>query len=422
MKFRISFITLLALGSVVHCSKVVIKSKAGEISKGTFALLKKVYYEGQFAEEEIEAKRNVAIANDIVDLETQGALATKKGLEKDESYREYRHRQLRARHGRTAITYWREKYKDKFNWEMVFPSEKMIFKGKDFVKDFFSTIKTGGNIEQVIVAQFEEKPLTISDLRTIMTVSESAELQYQTEIPLLSTVKELLKFWLEKKIHDRYCKMIFADEKELIRYDHARVAQLFLKVKYAKAGKGIYPGAMDKIYFKPMELYDHFFKMQKTLADVLEVKAVFTVVEDENRAEELIAKYDKGADFFELAKKYAVSEKFVTTAKPFLIQGYDKKRRIDDQEKRDYYHKLILDMASRDVLKPDPYLGRDGIVVVRILDVKRDLAKVKYEEVNWKVEHDLQIKMLNQLFVEDLKDMQKYLDFKINTSLLEKLP
>jgi hypothetical protein len=235
-------------------------------------------------------------------------------------------------------------------------------------------------------------------------------------------MRDVLKSWLEKQIHDRLVWQLSADERELRRFDHNRVAVLFLKVKYGKAGKGIYPTGIDQIPLTPNEIYDHFHKMQNTLADVLWVKAAYTVVAEENLAEELIAKLDKGASFPELAARYAIAPKFIETAKPKIYPGYDRSKDIEAREKRDYYDRLIIDMAGRDVTKPDPYLGKDGIVIVRIYEVSRALEKVKLQDVSWKVENDLRLKLLGEVYEHDVRDAREWLKIRYNEWLIKRLP
>lgn len=404
------------------CSKLVYEHNEGKLSRGSFQFMKDVFYQGQFEEEETPTKRNQAIVNDLAELEGVGSLGTKKGLKKDEYYAEYMFRQERARHGKAAITHWQKKYKDKFNWQMLFGAENLSYDEKKFIKTFGDLVARGQKIDRVVVAEFEGSPVEYRDLRSVMTVSDFEQFRNYGAAALAGGMKETLKAWLEKKIHDRMVKNYFADEHELRRFDHNRVAVLFLKVKYGKAGKGIYPGSMDKIPLRPMEIYDHFHKMQNVLSDVLSVKAAYTVVAEENLGEELLAKLEKGEDFAKIVPKYAVSAKFIKTATPFVIRGYDRKKGLDDREKRDYYDRLILDMASRDVKKPDPYLGRDGIVIVRIYEVSRALEKIRLQDVNWKVENDLRTKMLNETYEPDIRDARTALRFHYNERLIRKLP
>ncbi len=413
------FILLITL--TVGCSKLVYEHNEGKLSRGSFQFLKDVYYAGQFEEEETPAKRNQAILNDLAELDGAGSLGTKKGLKSDPSYPEYMFRQEHARHGKAAILHWQKKYKDKFNWQMLFAAEKLSYDEAKFIKTFTDAVATGRPYEKVVVAEFEGNPIEYRDLKTVMTVSDYEQFKGFTNAAMTGAMKETLKSWLEKKIHDRMLKTYFADEHELRRFDHNRVAVLFLKVKYGKAGKGIYPGSMDKIPLKPTEIYDHFHKMQNALADVLWVKAAYTVVAEENLGEELLAKLNKGADFEKIVDKYASAPKFIRTAKPTVIQGYDRKKSVDEREKREYYERLILDMASRDVTKPEPYLGKEGIVIVRIYEVSRALEKIKLLDVSWKVENDLRTKMLNQVYEPDIRDARDALKFKYNDRLIRNL-
>ncbi len=404
------------------CSKLVYEHQEGRLSRGTFNFLKDAFYGGQFEEEETPQKRNQAIINDLSDLDALGFLATRKGMKQDGYYPEYMFRQERSRHGKAAIAYWKTKYKEKFNWQMLFSAEKLSYDEKKVLKEFNEAHQGTKKIEDVLVAEFEGKPIYYANLRHVMTYSDYTQFPGYNETALLSGMREVLKAWLEKKIHDRVVKNMNADESELKRFDHDRVANLYLKVRYGKAGKGIYPGSMDKIKLTPMEIYDHFHRMQNALADVLQVKVAFTVVADENRGEELIAKLDKGGNFAELAPKYAADPKFVATATPHIIKGYDRSRGLDEREKRNYYDRLILDMAGRDVSKPDPYLGKDGIVIVRIYEVARALEKVQLSDVSWKVENDLRTKLLNAVFDEDVKDSRKKLKIVYNDRLIKSLP
>lgn len=425
VNFRRPRLVLLLAGIAAFssaCSKFVYEHQEGRLSRGTFNFLKDAFYTGQFEEEETPQKRNQAIINDLSDLDALGFLATRKGMKQDGYYPEYMFRQERSRHGKAAIAYWKIKYKEKFNWQMLFSAERLSYDEKKFLKEFNEMRQNAKKIEDVPVAEFEGKPIFYSNLRPVMTYSDYTQFPGYNETALLSGMREILKAWLEKKVHDRVVKSMNADEAELKRFDHDRVANLYLKVRYGKAGKGIYPGSMDKIKLTPMEVYDHFHRMQNAMADVHWVKAAFTVVADENRGEELIAKLEKGGNFAELAAKYASEPKFIATAQPHVIKGYDRARGLDEREKRNYYDRLVLDMAGRDVVKPDPYLGKDGIVIVRIYDVARALEKVQLSDVSWKVENDLRTKLLNAVFEEDVKDSRKKLKIVYNDRLIRSLP
>lgn len=418
---KIRLTALILLLSPAACSKLVYEHNEGNLSRGTFNFLKAVYYAGQFEDEETPEKRNRAIINDLADLDGVGSLGTRKGLKKDQYYDEYMFRQQHARYGKAAIYHWQQKYKDKFNWQMLFAAEKLAYDEKKAAKTFTDAVRTGKPLEKVALAEYEGKTVYFGDLRPVMSFSDYEQFKNYSEPAVMAGMKEVMKSWLEKKVYDQLLKSFFADEKELLRFDHNRVALLYLKVKYGKAGKGIYPGSMDKIVLKPGEIYDHFYKMQNAMADVLWVKAAYTVVAEESLSEELIQKLDKGGDFAELARKYAAEPKFIPTARPAIIQGYTKNQRLDDKEKRDYYDRLILDMAGRDVSKPEPYLGRDGIVVVRIYDVSRALEKVRLEDVSWKVENDLRTKMLNAIYDQDIKDARDRLKIRFNERLIKNL-
>jgi hypothetical protein len=305
---------------------------------------------------------------------------------------------------------------------MLFNAENLHYDEKKFLREFRTTHLSGGKVADVLVATFEGRPVYYKNLKRVMTVSDYAQFPTYTEQALQSGMRDVLKAWLQKQIHDRMVWQMSADERELLRFDHNRVGVLYLKVKYGKAGKGIYPAAMENIPLTPNEIYDHFHKMQNTLADVLWVKAAYTVVAEENLAEELIAKLDKGGSFPELARRYAIAPKFIETAKPRIYPGYDRSKDVEAREKRDYYDRLIIDMAGRDVTKPDPYLGKDGIVVVRIYDVSRALEKVKLQDVSWKVENDLRLKLLGEVYEQDVHDARAWLTIRYNEWLIRRLP
>jgi len=415
------FSGLLAVLSVVSCSKIVYEHNEGHLVRGTFNFMKNVFYTGQFEEEETPEKRNRAIVNDLIELDAVGRLATRKGILKDASYAEYSFRQQHARYGKAAIYHWQQKYKEKFNWQMLFSAEKLEYDEDRVAEKIIEAVRAGLPIEPIKIGTHEGKEIRYEDLRPVMTVSDFQQIRNSAPTPLKTAMREILKAWLEKKIHDQLVKSMFADETELKRFDHNRVSVLFLKVKYGKAGKGIYPGHMDKFVLKPVEIYDHYHKMQNALADVLWVKAAYTVVAEESQSEELMAKLDKGGDLLALAPRYASSAKYIETAKPHMIRGFSKKERLDDREKRDYYERLILDMAGRDVMKPEPYLGKDGIVIVRMYDVSRALEKVKLEDVSWKVENDLRTKMLNESFDIDVRKSREALKVRLNEIAIKRL-
>ncbi|MBS0617707.1 MAG: hypothetical protein JSR44_05925, partial [Spirochaetes bacterium] len=86
-----------------------------------------------------------------------------------------------------------------------------------------------------------------------------------------------------------------------------------------------------------------------------------------------------------------------------------------------YYDRLIIDMASRDVKKPEPYLGRDGVIIVRIYNVGRALEKVHLVDVNWKVENDLRTKLLGEVYELDVRASREKLKIQFNDSVIRHL-
>lgn len=416
-----SLVLLLLLATLQACSKYVYEHKEGRLSRGSFQFLKAHYYEGHFEEEESVETRNRQIVNDLADLDAIGRLATAKGLRKDPYYAEYLYRQKHARHSKAAVAYWQQKYREKFNWQMLFAAENLHYEEKTFLRDFAAARKARTAPAAVRVATYGEHPVYYRDLKSVMTVSDYAEFPQYTEQALQSAMREVLRSWLQKQCHDRIIWQMAADERELARFDHNRVAVLYLKVRYGKAGKGIYPATLDAIPLTPNEIYEHFHQMQNTLADVLWVRAAYTVVADENLAEELMAKLEKGSSFPELAARYAMAPKFVPTAKPRVYPGYDRTKDIEAREKRDYYDRLIIDMAGRDATSPEPYLGRDGIVVVRIYAVGRALEKIRLQDVSWKVQNDLRLKLLGEVYVHDVRDARDELKILYNERLIRRL-
>ncbi|HRP69045.1 MAG TPA: hypothetical protein PLY93_05895 [Turneriella sp.] len=420
-KIPLVLFNFVLLFLAVGCSNVVYRYQGGELTRGTFYFMRDVYYQNQFEEEENPQARNRAILNDLADLDGIGALATKKGLKEDPSYDEYMFRQEHARFGKAAIIHWQKKYKEKFNWQMLFQAEGLKYNEAAFMKEFASLTAKGASTDPLQIAEYEGKKIFFEDLKPLMPVSDFEQVRHLRGQGLATAIKDALKAYLEKKIHDRVVKEYFANEQQLRRFDHNRVAVLYLKVKYGKAGKGIYPASMDKIPLLPTEVYDHFFKMRNSLANVLWLKAAYTVVSEDSQAEEILAKLKKGEAFEKLAARYAISPKFIATARTHRIEGYNDKLGPDARENRSYYDRLILDMAGRDVTNIEPYLGRDGIVVVRIYEVKRALDTIKLQDVSWKVENDLRTKMLNAVYESDIHDAREKLKIQFNERVIKNL-
>ncbi len=136
--FAFSGLLLFVPAISTGCSKYVYEHDAGRLSRGSFLFMKNIYYQGQFEEEETLAKRNQAIVDDMATVEGIGALATKKGILEDPSYPEYLFRQQRSRHAKAAIWFWQQKYKEKFNWQMLlmrhlFPSTHPLSPNKSVI-------------------------------------------------------------------------------------------------------------------------------------------------------------------------------------------------------------------------------------------------------------------------------------------------
>lgn len=404
------------------CSKYVYTTNQGNLSQGTFEFLKKVVYDKQFESEKTREARNRAIVHDLATYDAIGRLGTLKGVKKDISYGEYLFRQRRARYGRAAIWYWQNKYKDSFNWQMLFAAEKLDYDENAAIARLKTANLEKKQSDDVHIGDFEGKKIYYRNFRGLVPDSDYVAIPQHNETAIASALRDMLKAWLEKQIHDRLVWQMSADHDELRRYDHDKVSELFIRVKYGMAGEGIYPGALEEIPLLPVEVYDHFNRMRNSLARVLWVKGAYTVVQNEKIGEQVIAELDKGTNFEKLASQYAIHPKFVATAKPFKILGFQLKHNVEDRESRSYYDRLLLSMASQDETTPKPYLGRDGIVVARIYDVGRALEDVKLDEVIWKVEFNLRTKMLNAVFKPDIDDSLKALKPVYNARLIRNLP
>lgn len=366
--------------------------------------MRAVYYEEQLSHFKDENEKKMKMAEDIRDLCARKIIGEKRGLLKDIYYEEYRIRQVRARKARAAFHLWRNKHGKELKKENILEKEGVSFSPEYAAREIESLLGAQKDVSDIRVALKGGTEIKVSDLKKLSTETEWQQLIAQKGTGLQASLREFLDYYLHDEADKIVIKNTNASEKELQVIDTGRVALLYLQVKYGMAGKGIYPGMMLDVAFTPTELYDHFHKIQKSLSDVINVQVQYTVVPDNRAAEEFLEQLNDGKDFAQLAGRYAVRREFVTTARWHLLQGYNRALPLAKREKRGYYDKLFIDMASRDVTEPEPYHGKDGVVLARLRNIKKAIEKVSFEESSWKVKHDLQVQLLKEQYAQDMKD------------------
>lgn len=386
------------------CSPKIISGKGGGISDSTFKYLRIVYYDDQLSEYKDESEKKWKIVQDIRDIYARKILAEKKGLLKDIYYPEYLIKQIRARRARSALHIYKTRHGPQLKKEELFEKEGVKFSPEYAAREIENLRSSGKSMDHIRLAVKNDSEITLGHIKKICNNNEWQQLIAQNGVGLQNSLREFLEHYLFEKEDNALIDKMGAVESEIEVLDIGRVAVLYLQLKYGMAGKGIYPGMMFDVKFTPTELYDHFHKIQRSLSHLISAQLQYTVVADEKKAEEFLQLLDNGKDFYQLTGKFAVKPQFIHTGKFHQLKGYDRSLPVAKRERRNYYDKLFIDMASRDMTEPEPYKGKDGFIIARLKNIMKAQDKVSFEESGWRVKHDLQVKLLGEQFKQDMKD------------------
>lgn len=421
---------LLLFAASCNTQPVVIGSERGDYTVGDWAFIKKTYYRNKFMKRPdkkmspaaFEKYRNSKIIKDLKRLEAVGELAARMNIHKNEFYYSFRAREMKARHERAASYLFTSRFGENYRFHQLWQYYKIeaasghgtVARPLPQAEKLFKRAKT----DKVTVFTSADKKITLKDLRVYMTEGRYRQLFSYRGRALQDALRQALQSWMNHRAHDELVETLNADIDTLERLDHNKISDLFIRVKYSIGAKGIYPTDTIEIDFSRQELFDHYHRIFNRLSRLRSVKAQYTVVSDLEKARKIINDMKNGKNFIRLAELYAVEKRFEKTAHPQIIRN-DSDSDFRSDSRYNYWQKLILDIAERNIQNPEPYFSPDGVGVINILRIKRDSSNLDFKEYEWYVKNDLRNKLLRKQLKIDIEETVSELKFNIYR---EKIP
>jgi len=400
----ISFIGLVFF--FFQCSKPLISSKYGDISQGTFDYIKYVFYS---KEKDIRK-----VIRKIKKEEAIGYLAEQYKLREDKSFEHFHLLTIRTRHKKTAVMSWRHSFKKDFSKEDIYRKYGCLIDFKKKAKEIYSITHKKGKIEydDILICNSLKGRLTFKELRPLLLQHERKQLVSLAVIPLAGALQENLDRWLYKIETDKVLKQFKADIDAVNRYDFNRTADSFLLAKYGLAVEGVYPVKTFRINLKPDEIFDHFFRIKNQFQPVKEVLVEYCLLKNRKSAIKFEKEMKKFGVFYELAKEHTLNNKFIYTAKPHIIKGYNQNHPIIDKEKRPLIQQTILSLAQKDKKGFTISKLTSGYIAINIKKIDKFEKKIDFKVYRNFVKKDLIKMMLEKQYKVDIRFAEIELDFK----------
>ena len=390
-------------------SKPVITSQAGNLSQGTLSYIYFVLYSDKTQNQMFQdLKENMAI----------GYLADGLGLCDDPYYSKFFAISQRSRRQRAAIEWLRYKNKSiDIDLNIVFNQYGIESDPQQATKLIQSCIqreKHGFRLkcQDVIIGQINNKPLSLSMIKFLMTPEEWYQFLSFLPTPMENAYKSYLTRFLYHVVHKELIEYFAPVLKELQQMDHDQVASRYISVKYGMAQEGIYPSKRLTLDFPDTVLFNHFFAIKDRFLPVQAVQVQYSVFESMDIAEMVYNKLNNGENLIALAKQYAINDHFVQTSYPHRLYGYGVQGMSSNPEQRAIIDNYLLDAARKNILLPKPHKLDQGVLVAQLSHLERQQRELKYREYQFAVRRDLTLKTLKEKFRIDVEDAANAIQWK----------
>jgi len=381
--------------------KSVIKSKAGNISQGTFAYIQFIYYSNKSKMQIFDDfKKNMAI----------GYIADQLGLLDDPYYSKFLAISQRSRIQRAAIQWLKHKKKtNDIDINLAFKEYGIESDPQQATKAIQACIQREKHnfhlkCPDVVLGRIKNKSLTLTIIKPLLTPEEWYQFLSFLPLPMENAYKSYLKRFLYRVVHQEMINFFSPVLKELEQIDHDHVASRFISVKYGMTHEGIYPTRRLALDFPDTVLFNHFFAIKNRFLPVETVQVQYSVFETMDIAEMVNKKLHDGESLIPLAKQYAINNHFVQTAYPQKLSGYGVNGMPSHPEQRAIIDNYLLDAARKNDLLPHPHQLDRGVLVAQLSNLERKDSALKYRDYRFAVKRDLTLKTLNEKFHIDVED------------------
>jgi len=410
MVSAILLLIIISYGGIrYYAPKPVITSNIGNISQPTLAYLRFVEYSEQSSEQIFENFQNSMAS---------GYLADQLGLRDDPFYEKFLAISRRARKQRAAIQ-WIKHNTGTMDVDLKaafkqYAIESDVKKAIDNIVPCIQREQHGFRLKcsDVVVGQFNNRPLTLSMIHPLMTANEWQQFLSFLPGPMETAYKNYLRRFLYHSIHEKVVDHFNPVLDELEQMDHYQVAKRYIAVKYGMAHEGIYPTGRLSLDFPDTVLFNHFFAIKDRFLPVKHVQVQYSVFENMDMANMVHQKLREGEKLIDLAMQYAIHDYFVQTAYPHQLSGYGVDGMPSHPEKRPIIDNFLLDAARNNQLLPNPHPLDQGVLVAKLSDLKRQNLQLKYREYQFAVRRDLTLKVLSKKYRVDLEDALELINWQ----------
>ena len=384
---------------LLHCRDIVIRSQAGEFSRGTYTMLLDIYKDEQIerlqkgvSEKEIEQE----FLEKLKTYEALGALALDLKIEKNEYFQQFLALQNKSRYSKAAFAYWRQKLGGDFSFSDVFQYYDVKVNPSSAIAAI-ERFRAGGSTEKTtILGSWKRGDITLADLRLAVTTLEYKTFLGLDSKPLKDALPEKIRSFLAKVAHDEMRHNYRAYESELQRWDLSQVADKFVRVKYGIAGKGIYPDEPIEVPVSMEEIYDVYHANLNRYARLQAVLVEEYFCFSKEEAEALIPQL--------------LQATFPKPSRIRYVQAYNNPDDFREKERRSDADNAILAAAYKNVRVSNPYPYGKGYAVAYMKTFQR-AEEPSVEKYSSKIEREIQLNLLRRQYELDLSDKKTALRF-----------
>ncbi|RME90187.1 MAG: hypothetical protein D6767_07195, partial [Candidatus Hydrogenedentota bacterium] len=355
---------------------------------------------------------------EIKKLMAENLLALKWHLREDSHYNEYLFREKRSRYYHCLNWYGKKYIGENFSPKDVALNLGFLFDSEKAVKEIQANriIQKGKVLlrkkaNSIFIGKFQDKSISLADVNLVFNKSEYRALLTSKPFVIqqyLDLAKELLA---AKEAYQLSLKefQLIGKEKQVEWIDEAFVARSYLAVKYHYSMKGVYPTKKFRVQLTPAELYAYFGSHKHLYQKVIAFDYRFTVITGEKKADKFLHEYknrqNNKQNFFLLAKKYAASPFFISTARYKKLSVAQMKSEQTALSLKKKIQSFALDMASKAVLSPKKFpVTKKQFAIIQVRNIEYQNNHLQLQDVITAVHQDMERDLFQEQFKIDLKD------------------
>lgn len=442
---------LLFLPVFLFCNKSVIKTSAGNLSRGSLEYLLASFFQEDLigrkkTKEDIKDTEkndfsNLAgkvkspdklaqerILNRIKDLYAAGLVATRYGFKEHQSYDQYVFFHKRSREGMASSVYFsrnlrtdesQNDYRAKLDLLKIKLSPKEINEilERNVIREG-AIVKTKDSMNDIVIGRNDGKPIYLAHISRYTTVEEYTRLLAFKKEARPAAIVEAIAAYVDYFAQLKLLEDIGANESQLQVFDHNRSAEMYLSKRFGKAEKGIFPTMSLELKFSSTELYDHYLKILPTLNHINSIFVKGAIFKEKAQAIDFHQKLRLNKTIEQLCKE---NRNYKSCGTAYHITGYDNFLDKAERENRSAFENWLLESAFRSNNVPSLLFWKNHWYAARIEKINYAEKNPSFEKYSWKVKHDLNEKSLHALLKSEMKTAIKEMDFQVDNSVFQEI-